>query len=110
MKRFSFLATLLGFAGAARAQTAMTELLRDKAPGGTYKPWEAYRPNNNQCPVCGTMAPRYHPTIHKHDGYQPVPGVPYVVEEINGRDELVAGATQITRCARCNAAFWQDAV
>ena len=48
------------------------------------------KPLNNQCPVCGTMADAYHsegsPVALRYEAHQ-----------------------NLIRCARCNAAFWQDA-
>ena len=62
-------------------------------PGGSNLP----KHSNGECPVCGTMAPKYFaqsarvltviPPVH-------VPGEP---------------DSKIVRCSHCNDAFWQDA-
>ncbi len=56
--------------------------------------WESGKALNNQCPTCRTMADSFHnpPLCAGMKG--PVPCSP---------DE------RVTRCKRCNAAFWQDA-
>lgn len=93
MKRFSFLTAITGI-GVIRAQTC--DMPR-KLTGCLLR--------NGECPVCGTMAEPYkRPTgIHAADC---------------GPNSLMAcfsdgpyGPTErITRCRRCNAAFWQDSV
>lgn len=57
-------------------------------------------PKPNQCPVCGTMAEPYKRELDcvgmdvEKGRYVPLPCGP---------------ADRVTRCKRCNAAFWQDA-
>ena len=49
-------------------------------------------PLNRQCPVCGTMAEAYKVDMFYCDG-----------------EECFPPKARITRCARCNNAFWIDA-
>jgi len=95
MSRKAFFTWLAAAFGVARAQ----------APAGTpgivttrehvLKPrlfieereleWFSGKARNNQCPVCGTLAPAFHRTSTTRIGDQ-----------------------VLTRCLRCNAGFWQD--
>lgn len=58
---------------------------------------ESLKVPNNQCPVCGTMAPSYRSDTCL------VSTAKMVYEEVP------CNLSQITRCRVCNAAFWQDA-
>jgi hypothetical protein len=137
MKRSAFFATLAGFLGIALlaiAQTGGGGALRGtigttqisgyvktenatpdglgtpqwrwcKVPGYELpklgeQPWHCgiagYKPARaNQCPVCGTMAEPFKAQQQGHAVVTFKPGGPSKVE-------------QVTRCLRCNAAFWQD--
>ena len=56
-----------------------------------------YKPRNGECPVCGTMAPKYFAQSARVLTSNPpiyVPGEP---------------DSKIVRCSHCNDAFWQDA-
>ena len=122
MTRFRFILAALGI-GIAKGQTryqAYTdpdwkqcqvpggELDRTGRPEGCGHGMPFKLAKNGQCPIpgCGTMAPPYHRPlglmhmVHGNaDGTSnAVPGEPYGPTE------------QLVRCARCNAAFWQDAV
>jgi len=56
-----------------------------------------HKPVNNECPVCGTMAPPYHD-----------PG-PCLIADMtcltHGPSRI--GMENLIRCKNCNAAFWQ---
>ncbi len=63
-------------------------------------PMRCERLKNGECPVCGTMAEdfrlqgtQYHPTI-------------FLNEKTD--DKGKSKWERIVRCAKCNAAFWQD--
>jgi hypothetical protein len=117
MNRIAFLSTLFGFAAVAKAQHPLG--VEDVPTGGMSQgfmfkgwPWSDKSPVNNQCPLCGTMAEEYHrPTAagwlnncHHESGdpadvvtCDPVKDVPYGELE------------RVTRCKRCNNAFFQEA-
>ena len=96
MKRSTFLASVFGFLGIARAQQwkerepdgANCLSLDTDGTGGNLRSIPCGNIGNrkpalnNQCPVCGTMAKPYH--------------------------DYKTGSMNLTRCLRCNAAFWQD--
>jgi hypothetical protein len=128
MTRNRFFAALAGIVGlgAAKGQTAsplnrctgvdmVSGKTKDiKCPESPIVPvdrlgWPDGKATNNQCPVCGTMAKQLiaqrWPT---QDGYRSIMNGA-AVERINPREELIP-AQSITRCGRCNCAFWQDAV
>lgn len=111
MKRFSFILSMLGIGAAAKAQTKGTVVhdpydalpnvksLSFESPklfmeGREIKWLGENHPLNNQCPVCGTMVKPFHnPTIC-----------------ISSSGSVACGPNQtVTRCLRCNSAFWQDA-
>jgi hypothetical protein len=58
-------------------------------------PWQSTKPNNGQCPVCGTQHPLY--STRHLENYQP--GV------IATEDPP---STRMIRCTWCNAAFYQE--
>jgi hypothetical protein len=58
------------------------------------------KPLNNQCPVCGTMAP-----ARIDQKVRDASGMPLTIR-IPGGGEV---QRWVARCAHCNAAFWQDA-
>ena len=115
--RFGFLAGLLGL-GVVRAQTANTACIAiepdgsvgHEIPCGDPIRWRDGKAKNNQCPVCGTMAIPYKRNppcgtyydkgvLHSYNQ-----GV-YCGPEYTAKTE----ASNLVRCKRCNAAFWQDA-
>jgi hypothetical protein len=96
MKRSQFFASLLVLFGIKKASSQITKTDRNGfAPPWWNQVWKQCEPGydggiegycsnpalNNQCPVCGTMAPQAK--------WQPEPW-------------------KLARCSRCNAAFWQD--
>jgi hypothetical protein len=99
MNRGLFLRNLLwlfGFGVAAKAQQWKEPIVENHLWTGQNK-----AKLNNQCPVCGTMAPVYKPDRRwcaDYAGLTPNTNAP-------GCD----GNQNLTRCAHCNAAFWQDA-
>ena len=104
MKRSTFLASVFGFLRIAQAQQGLAGMDSDRA-------WAMppYKPLNNQCPVCGTMA---RPYTGKRaysepwcEGAQPFPPTKEMLAECQDPPRQ-----RIVRCHRCNAAFWQDAV
>jgi hypothetical protein len=102
MKRFSFLATLFGFGALAKAQRPLgADFERGGQVGGPFGgpnvpgtefAWSRHPPDNNQCPVCGTMAK----PLHYRNG---------LIFQSNIGASLEPG---LIRCFRCNNAFWQD--
>lgn len=58
------------------------------------------KPANDQCPVCGTMAP-----ARKDQTVRDKFGAPVTIRLPEGGGEVLCW---ITRCTHCNAAFWQD--
>jgi|ERR1017187_9625201 hypothetical protein len=64
---------------------------------------EGAKPKPNQCPACGTMAKPYHPVTTYCGDYSS--GQPMSALGLAGCEPKMS----ITRCKRCNAAFWQDA-
>jgi hypothetical protein len=122
MRRSAFIASVLGFVGISKAQQWRDGVCVKSEPlpgqeqaireGKTYVSQYLERkqePLNNQCPVCGTMAePR------KFLGG----GMKFKQCDPPGKDPYI-GCTvptyhdpgpAITRCKRCNAAFWQEAM
>lgn len=95
MTRWKFLLGLWG--GGAAAQTVTPGRI-DNFPASHWRvmnPWpENEKPVNNQCPVCGTMAP----TAEKYYG-----------RTVLGNEEMFHRRQVEGGCARCGAAFWQDA-
>ena len=65
-------------------------------PFHAVKP-QPYKPKNGECPVCGTMAPKYFAQSAR---------VLTVIPPINVPADP---DSKIIRCTHCNAAFWQDA-
>lgn len=111
MNRKAFFTSLLGTIGVARAQQSMEAVPMTTSGDGWVR---RKRHNlNNHCPVCGTTADPYvrakgfsswrtctpseNPTGINNVACLESDGKPYGPME------------RITRCKRCNAAFWQDA-
>jgi hypothetical protein len=72
------------------------------------------KPKPNQCPVCGTMAEPYvRPTESEYfdtDTCIADQGNPsFAVCRQPSKMRRVGPDERVTRCKRCNAAFWQDA-
>ena len=109
MKRSAFLVLIFGFLGVSRAQ-------QEEGIGITYNPpqWtiplgNGHKPHNNQCPVCGTMAKPYSGKRAYTEPWCIGSG-----HQFPPTKEMMAECEdpprqRITRCLRCNAAFWQDA-
>ena len=100
MKRFSFLAALFGFGAAAKAQEPGS--LKDFKLEVSYCPpqWTVkeregcVKPLNNQCPVCGMMEPPFDTKT--------------LVRVMVDYSNPPKTSEILTRCKRCNNAFWQD--
>lgn len=106
MNRKSFLAWL--FAPIAAAQVKQSETIVTSGFIDRIND----KPLNNQCPVCGEMAAPYKAErICEQAKYARVPGESDYVVEITCEKygAPLALPPRIARCARCNAAFWQDA-
>ena len=67
--------------------------------------WQGGKALNNQCPVCGKMAP---PAKKKKEGTY-VCSVVVNAKEGGETGEFECPIGVLARCSRCNAAFWQDA-
>ncbi len=75
-------------------------------------------PRNNQCPVCGTLAPEYKRAVEKELGFmqncKPNPSTDpknastWWVACDPPHEVPVGPSANLTRCKTCNAAFWQD--
>ena len=112
--RFKFLASLLGIAGVVRAQQRYQAYMEPDwkqcdVPGnevgrvadpltGCGGRMQMKQVKNNQCPVCGTMAKPY-----KFNGVD----CGGAIGKLGINDSC--SAINLTRCARCNNAFWQEA-
>lgn len=105
MKRFRFLAALFGF-GVAKAQTKpyavinATSVSAIQMPGGMLQ-WFTGTPLNNQCPLCGTMAPVFLPINANLPIYIGGYGMVF--------PKSAAVAKNLAQCAKCSNAFWQAA-
>ena len=95
IRRRSFFAALLGV-NAAKAQTLWSSEARLIMDGVELRWFHDRKPLNNQCPVCGTMAPAYINKFRCCPGGACYPEDP-PCQQIN-----------LIRCTRCSAAFWQD--
>lgn len=93
---FSFVAAAIGAAAVSSNANATAS-----APM-----WQTGNAVNNQCPVCGFMNPAM---IIKSAGH-PVSGTRTFVR-MNSKDVAPQGHVEnLTRCVRCNAAFFQDVI
>lgn len=99
-----------------------SQLLRDIPRGGTMlmqatrrdsatliiPEWVYGNPKNNECPNCATMAEPYQG--NRVFSKQCLNGTGELDHECFDKTATLVGPTErITRCKRCNAAFWQDA-
>lgn len=128
MKRFSFILSMLGIGAAAKAQTKGTVVhdpydalpnvksLSFESPklfmeGREIKWLGENHPLNNQCPVCGTMAKPYFRLLNYYAGMKNCKpdSKSSVFSLCDAPTERIGPMEQITRCLRCNNAFWQDA-
>jgi predicted Ser/Thr protein kinase len=107
MKRFQFFAALLGAVGIGKAQQARWSVA---CIDGTNV--RRCDPENNQCPVCGAWAEPFH--------LMPQYSMTSTAVRLQDRDIILLSEgmpddkqpkmpSRLTRCKRCNAAFWQDA-
>ena len=122
MKRSTFLMSVFGFLGIARAQqwkevdtdgNNCLSLDTDGTGGnlrsipcgniGKRKP-----ALNNQCPVCGAMAPPYHSRPPCGTFFDKRGNLKSYTAHVICGDDYKTGPVNLTRCPRCNAAFWQD--
>jgi uncharacterized protein with PIN domain len=105
MNRSAFIAALLGAVGIGKAQQARWSVA---CIDGTNV--RRCDPENNQCPVCGALAEPYkRPTYDSMLTNCRGTADPYVVQ-CDPQKAIPYGETErLTRCKRCNAAFWQDA-
>jgi hypothetical protein len=125
LKRKTFLAGLFGLVGIGKAQqwkechgpwlgnagstrARMVEVRPDMACPADMPRAKVL---NNQCPVCSEIAEAYErPTYDSMLTNCRGTADPYVVQ-CDPKKAIPYGATErLTRCKRCNAAFWQDAV
>lgn len=95
--------SMFSFVAAALGAAAVTT----NAKASTGEPaWQTGNAVNNQCPVCGFLNPAM---IAKASG-EPTTGVRTFVR-MKSKDVSQKGQTEnLTRCLRCNAAFFQDVV
>lgn len=97
MSRWKFLLGLWGGGAAAQMVTPGRIDNFHVSQWRVMNPWpENEKPVNNECPVCGTMAPKYSKaeTLARFLATAP---------------ECSEKFRSLARCIRCNAAFWQDA-
>jgi len=97
MKRFTFLSTILGLAGAAKAQVLTKPCVRAITTCLAV---------NNRCPVCGTMAepltlPRTVRMALCPPGSDPITAC----IELGEPSKKELAELHLTYCAHCNAAF-----
>ena len=109
MTRARFFAALAGLAGVAKAQqwrqcVPDAETLRRNDTFACSNKMKSAL--NNQCPVCGEMAEPLKPHKMGVTQCKPVPGT----ENALTCEPLMQDpdSPQLTRCKRCNAAFWRD--
>lgn len=120
MNRWKFIAALFGIGTLAKAQEQIPIVSNiGFLPSLWVENREIHwfrdkKPLNNQCPVCGTMAAPFHRDLV-------VNGLKFREwEQRNAGGDFQKWAKEnggiptgpvenLTRCARCNAAFWQDA-
>lgn len=99
MSRFRFLAAL-ALAGIGKAQFCTSRGVDSLCPV-----------RNNECPVCGEMAPGYKRQLRKTgflENCQPDKENPYLA--VCAEQTVMYGESErLIRCRKCNAAFWQDA-
>jgi hypothetical protein len=116
MKRRSVFAALAAlFGGQTQGQEHVEEwryITRMDPHGNTFI--GKATPTPNQCPVCGTMAEPYvRPTESEYfdtDTCIADQGNPsFAVCRQPSKMRRVGPDERVTRCKRCNAAFWQDA-
>ncbi len=114
MKRSKFIAAIFGAFGVARAQQTGSRLPETTTGNHLSVTTCAIPPQwndrcpailNNQCPVCGTMAeplPKLQKIAVGNCKATADPGV------VACEDIFENPYSSLTRCKRCNAAFWQD--
>jgi uncharacterized protein with PIN domain len=105
MKRCQFLLAFLGFGAAVRGQEApikaeclatTSDRKRLIGPCASNFLFKGRVAQNNQCPVCGTMAEPY---THFRS-----------IQNATPEHAAYGESAHLTRCWTCNAAFWQDSV
>lgn len=95
------------FAPLALAQMKVLETVKFFVQGRELT-WFSGKAMNNQCPICGSMAP----PVYKWRDYSATrknctPVLDQAVVICDAPPLLES--EQLTRCRRCNCAFWQDA-
>ena len=113
MTRTRFFQILAGFVGLGAAAKGQDSILKTGGippmfcePSSRCLGWRDAvdrKGVNNQCPVCGTMAEPYKPDTRFCGDY--FSGQPQATLGLPGCEPKMS----ITRCKRCNCAFWQDA-
>lgn len=108
MTRNKFFATILGTAGIVKSQqwkqctSGIPGTTAYVTPNPDSACWVQYKKSepalNNQCPVCGTMAVAFHAPRRMDQSALGTDGNPGIVVYDH----------RLTRCERCNSAFWQD--
>lgn len=112
MKRSVFLTSILGMMGLGVKAQQSSSVIQSNPSTSVKAVWyppqwtmevspEAGKPKNNRCPVCGTMAPPRKILKAQCNPAGATVGIPEWPSCGEGQN--------LTRCKRCNAAFWQDA-
>ena len=105
MKRSTFLMSVFGFLGIARAQQWKGDGSLEADAPLRLKPGKAL---NNQCPVCGTMAKPYKANPPCGTFFDKQGNLKSYNSQVICGDDYKTSPENLTRCLRCNAAFWQD--
>lgn len=113
------LLAMLGFGGAA-AQVSTPTVCNTPECGTAELVIKKRKPANGECPVCGTVAPKFEPKLSDYyaEGAclslrapkDAKIGSLYAVNAIcryPDKDDLPK--SRPVRCTHCSAAFWQDA-
>lgn len=112
MKRLQFMAALVGMTGVARAQQWKECVSLETTSPLLTCTGKTKTALNNQCPVCGTLAAPYvRPLTDKNGGFMRncKPAGEFLVSCDPPQLTPSGPPERVTRCKRCNAAFWQDA-
>lgn len=103
MTRLSFLLGILGVKASSQVlyQTEVKEVAISL---------KRIKPQNNECPVCGTMATPFTREKWAEDANKrwPCAGTPAGSSMCSQATPEQAPKSGVIRCEYCNAAFWQD--
>ena len=105
--RLQFITALFGVGTLARAQHPLVTASHEAE---WIAPWSERRPFKDQCPVCGLVAEPYNGEQDRKDCHELVNAYTKMDQHAAEKYPCDGVRQRITRCQRCNAAFWQDSV